>query len=443
MWVESLRSFRVHLVRYMLVVIVVCVATPTSAAIALDEAFYSGNNILFYDPDATICSDSTETTTSRGFVESSDNVKALLEFFTAKGFSLAAASGIAGNIKQESGFNPAIIQGGEIADDNVDIMTLRYSNGDHKGFGLAQWTSPDRKLNLVNYAKQTNRPITDLNMQLGFIWKEMKADDYTYMNQKLDENKSDPVAAAAVFHGRTPDIQREGSNIHPKFIASGARLGYERSGDTSREVIVVRGGAAASYYKNYQGHIQDGGGVGRVSDTAGDFILCEDGVSGDDLGPGKGKFTDSGEVAGWNSVLTNAQRTNKVFGTTLVGKNCCAAITAKVWQGKDTGYGFDHAIHLWERLGGSVGHKDRNPKKGAILLYDGSQAAGHVVIYLGNNKILNDGNITNADFVEGGGWNQRYLGWVDPNDVGWSTRTATEDEMKRYMANSTCLRGRL
>lgn len=434
MWLKKRTGYRFFYITLILFIFSSFVS-PVASAVSFDELFYSGNDILYYDPRSTICADSTNTVDADGTAVSSDNVKALLEYFTGKGLSLAAASGIAGNIRQESGFNPAIIQGGEIADENVDILSLRFSDGSHKGFGIAQWTDSGRKQGLVNYAKQTNRPITSLAMQLDYIWVEMQASSYDYMVKRLNEIKSDPVAAAAVFHGLTPNIEREGSSINQVFVAARAKFGFERSGDSSNTVIRVRGGNAKTYYQNYQGHIQDGTGVSGVSGaTTGDTpVECEDGVSGDDVGIGKGSFTDSGQVAGWASVLHNSQLVNKIFGTSLVAKGWCAAITSKAWRGQNIGYGESYAIHLWEKYGDSKGHKDRSPKLGAILLYRGSNVAGHVVIYLGNNKILNDGNITDANFVEEGGWNQTYLGWIDPNDVGWTTRSASEAQLKSYL----------
>ena len=51
-----------------------------------------------------------------------------------------------------------------------------YSNfvDDHAGFGLAQWTYWSRKQNLINYAKETNSSIADLDMQLEYLYWELQ-----------------------------------------------------------------------------------------------------------------------------------------------------------------------------------------------------------------------------------------------------------------------------
>ena len=81
-----------------------------------------------------------------------DNLEKILRFYVGKGLSLAQAAGIAGNFKAESGFNPAVIQGGAIAPDD-------YTPVNGVGFGLAQWTFTSRQQPLVELAKSTNRKI--------------------------------------------------------------------------------------------------------------------------------------------------------------------------------------------------------------------------------------------------------------------------------------------
>jgi cell wall-associated NlpC family hydrolase len=76
----------------------------------------------------------------------------------------------------------------------------------------------------------------------------------------------------------------------------------------------------------------------------------------------------------------------------------------------------------------SSGHAhpgDRNPPVGALLFYDSGEAAGHVALYLGNNRVLsNDVNgnggayIVDASAIETGPWRLGYLGWSDPVFAG-------------------------
>jgi len=82
---------------------------------------------------------------------------------TSKGLSLAAASGVAGNLKAESGIVPTRIQN-----------TSTIAPGDYipvagVGFGIAQWTSAGRQQNLVNFSRDQGKKITDLDLQIRFF----------------------------------------------------------------------------------------------------------------------------------------------------------------------------------------------------------------------------------------------------------------------------------
>lgn len=421
--------------RGLLVLLCILLGSVNSlTAQAIDLQFYSSNEVFFFNPEDVGCEVSRVEAGPVEVVEG-ENIETFLRTFTAKGFSLAAAAGMAGNIKQESSFNPAVIQGGGIADND-------YVPEDGVGFGLAQWTfggrgaagTPpyiDRQGALIAFAKSKGAEITDLTMQLEFIWQEMQAEGYIDMMTKLDSEKTDPVRAAIVFHGLTPNIEREGDGMNPTFKAAGAGYGFERSGDTSNEVVTNRGGAAKGYYDLYKDRIPDGSGVvGEATPAMTTESTCKDtdaDVSAD-LGIGKGSFTDSGEVKDWANVLHNAQESSRVYGDSLVGNGTCAAIVSRVWRGQNIGYGYPpvgYAIDLWYAEKAQHGHADRSPKMGAILLYETGKRAGHVVIYLGNNKILNDGFIVDADFVEGD-WGAEYVGWVDPNDLGWTSIKAND-----------------
>lgn len=399
--------------------IVLCAAlyTLSSPAVgAIDETFMMGNGIFHYNPGES-CTQVENDTDSPVAVDG-ENLKNILTYFTKKGFSLAAAAGIAGNLNAESSLNPAKIQGGAIADDN-------YTPVNGVGFGLAQWTYTDRQGPLIAFAASKNAKITDLTMQLDFIWKEMKASSYRDMVSKLNGEKSDPVRAAVLFHGLTPNIEREGNGIHPVFAAAGAGYGFERSGDTSGAVVENRGRVAESFYNKYKTTITDGEGVANIlpdstNEPPTSAACNQENPSSSDLGVGDGNFTDSGEVAQWSSVLENAKASDAAFGGSLVGDGWCAAISSRVWRGQNIGYGYERAIDAWDAVGATVGHADRSPKKGALLLY----RTNHVGIYLGDNKMLNDGQIVDASFPEKD-WGLTYVGWIDPNDLGWKSVTAS------------------
>lgn len=190
--------------------------TEVAKAAKFDESFYSGNSIFYYDPR---CSAPVST----GYVALSgkDNLEKILQFFMKKGLSLAQASGIAGNMMAESGLDPTIIQGGARAQPGSG-----YKPKPGVGFGLVQWTSANRQVNLVSHIDSLGVDITDIVGQLSFTWVELSG-SYSSTLTALKAT-DDPVQAAVIVHD-----------------------GYERSADSKAAVINNRGGNAKKIYQTY------------------------------------------------------------------------------------------------------------------------------------------------------------------------------------------------
>ena len=189
-------TFRSKLYRFGLALLVAVLATTSAqpsayAQIGYDD--YALNDVLFYDPtDSPACTAGAGTnglpTTS---VDGADNAEKIYNYLVQKGLSGAQAAGILGNLQQESNFNPAIIQGGKIADAN-------YTPVNGVGFGLAQWTFTARQKPLMDLAKSTNRKVIDITVQLDYLWQELN----TTHKSSLESLKTatTPEGAAYVFH---------------------------------------------------------------------------------------------------------------------------------------------------------------------------------------------------------------------------------------------------
>lgn len=107
--------------------------------------------------------EATSTSGAAANITGSDTAKSIWNYFTKDaGYSKAATAGIMGNLKRESGLNPAIIQ----------------SNGAGPAAGLAQWenynTKSQRWAALNAYAQSKGKDWTDLGSQLEFIDSELK-----------------------------------------------------------------------------------------------------------------------------------------------------------------------------------------------------------------------------------------------------------------------------
>lgn len=239
----SLSSFRI-----IITAVLIISAVPLQKALAYDENFYSGNDILYYDDRAPACLSNSTTSSSGTGGSSADqnkNAEAILRNLTGKGLTLAQASGFVGNMKQESGLNPAIIQGGKTAD-------AGYSPKNGVGFGLVQWTFTSRQKPLVDLAAATNRPITDINLQMDYVWQEVNGGWKSTIQALTASSTITPTQAAIIVHGKTSSDPR---------LAIAPSVGYEASGDSADKIVSVRGGNAEYFYKMFVGKIPDGTGV--------------------------------------------------------------------------------------------------------------------------------------------------------------------------------------
>ena len=70
---------------------------------------------------------------------------------------------ILGNIKQESGFNANICEGG---------TRVTYENCKKGGYGIVQWTTPSRYFGLGEYAQKNNCDPSSLECQVGYMIAE-------------------------------------------------------------------------------------------------------------------------------------------------------------------------------------------------------------------------------------------------------------------------------
>lgn len=112
------------------------------------------------------------------------------------GLTKEAACAILGNIQEESGFNPINLE--DRANKALGLTDEQYTqkvdsgewddfetdHGVYGGYGLCQWTYPDRKRLLQSFAKVYGSSIGDYKMQTGFmLWEFKKC--YPAILQKL------------------------------------------------------------------------------------------------------------------------------------------------------------------------------------------------------------------------------------------------------------------
>lgn len=355
------------------------------AAQSYDEDYFSQNNILYYD---TRCLDSTA---SGGLMQlaGNDNTEKILNFFMRKGLTLAQAAGIVGNMMQESGLNPAIIQGGRTADDS-------YTPENGVGFGLVQWTFTGRQKPLVDHMKQMGVGITNLSGQLEFVWKELSG-SYAHSLRAI-KAASNPVDAAIAAHGPPSP-------------------GYEASADSPEKVRTVRGGNAQKVYNKYKDAPAMAGstaapdmtptaeGEGATETVASKTAdgsssdACTNSFSGGDLAAtvkayAWPKFTAgrTDQQAAYTAAIGKAKSENRYIGGAN-GNDCGGFVTTLIYDS-----GFDKSYNSNAKGGNTIAQEawlqknwqklsdsDRQPGDVAIN-------ATHTYIYVG--KIEGFGSVT-------------------------------------------------
>lgn len=143
------------------------------------------------------------------------NVTEIVNSLQGKGFSLRSACAIAGNIADESGYNPWRWEGDNVQSVNSISSTV--------GYGLFQFTPPTNYINSTNYSQyindgyapnfsdQAGNP-SDGNAQMEFM-----EDNYysSYFNTQAGYNRYEPYFTAAgidisQFYWITEDEMKSG-----------------------------------------------------------------------------------------------------------------------------------------------------------------------------------------------------------------------------------------
>ena len=163
------------------------------------------------------------------------NEEKIWNFLASKGLNAYGVAGLMGNLYAESALNPQNLQntyekklGLTDAEYTAAVDAGSYANfvSDSAGYGLAQWTFWSRKEGLLAYAKAAGASIGDLEMQLGFLLKEL-SEGYT--------------SVLAVL--KTATSVRQASDV--------VLTKYERPADQSEKVQTKRAGYGQTYYDKY------------------------------------------------------------------------------------------------------------------------------------------------------------------------------------------------
>jgi len=155
------------------------------------------------------------------------------DYLMGKGLSSISTAAFMGNIWQESKYNPAAVNG-------------------IGATGICQWLS-DRKDALQNLASQQGKAITDLDVQLDYLWSEIDGPEhsaYAEMIQYPDDLSQQTIICCDKF-----ERPGEDEHVHEQRIAA-AQEAYQKQG---KGIKVENTYSGSSGYSSGSAKASDGG----------------------------------------------------------------------------------------------------------------------------------------------------------------------------------------
>lgn len=218
--------------------ILLCTVTVTSSALPFSETAWNSmsttnmdipeesigivmdsNGILWYMPDEypltflsqdeanAIHNYNLYTIVDYPINDTRENREVIWDYWYYKTGNAYGTAGLMGNMYVESGFNPKNLQNSferKYGWTN-DTYTAAADNGtytnfgkDGAGYGLVQWTYWKYKQGLLDYAKDHNKSVGDMHLQLDYLNYQF-SDTYAYVGDDIRGAKSIRFASDSVM----------------------------------------------------------------------------------------------------------------------------------------------------------------------------------------------------------------------------------------------------
>ena len=132
------------------------------------------------------------------------------------GLTKEAACAILGNIQEESGFNPINLESRAnkalgLTDEQYTQMVdsgewddFETDHGVHAGYGLCQWTYPERKRLLKSFAKVYGSSIGDYKMQTNFMLWEFKKSYPAILQRLMTSHNLEELVHVLLYEWENP-----------------------------------------------------------------------------------------------------------------------------------------------------------------------------------------------------------------------------------------------
>lgn len=176
------------------------------------------------------------------------NEEKIWTYFYKKSNNAYGTAALMGNLMAESSLNPLNVTGSKDPDyvKKADAGTIDFVHDGH-AFGLAQWCFRTRKEGLLNYAKSKGVSVGDIDMQLDYIWKELKESYKTAYNAIISAKNireaSDVIMLKYEKPANTSEAMKQRrANYGEKFYNTFAKLpdnSGEKMPKTSSKKVVI------------------------------------------------------------------------------------------------------------------------------------------------------------------------------------------------------------
>lgn len=205
------------------------------------------------------------------------------DYLLKSGLTAAGAAGLMGNLKAESGIIPNRVEilclkrlrehGRTYSDQSytaaVDSGAITKSEflhpipGKQYGYGIAQWTSPNRKAGLYDLAQSKGVSIGDLDTQLEYLIRELKTSYKPVYSVLISTNSVQTASDAVLTHFEQPanaqSMKQERANYGYQYFNQFASKGDD-------PVSTVTAGKILDIYRSWIGYSEANGRHKKIVD---------------------------------------------------------------------------------------------------------------------------------------------------------------------------------
>lgn len=364
------------------------------------------------------------------------NLKIVWKAFKNAGMTDAGAAGLMGNLKAESGLIPNRLEilcikryrenlhvtyTDESYTKGVDTGIISRSEflspmGKQYGYGLAQWTSPNRKAGLYDLAQSKGTSIGDLDTQLEYLVHELKTSYKSVYSVLTSTNKVQAASDTVLIHFEQPAnaqaMRKERTNYGYQYFSLFASKGDDPVSTVTADKIL-------DIYRSWIGYSEANGKHKKIVDLYNSHKPLARGYAV--------RYSDS-----WCDTCLSAAFI-KANAVNLIGGTEC---------------GVEEHVKIFKRAGIWIEDGTIAPKPGDIIVYNWDQKtqpndgyADHIGIVesvSGNTITTIEGNYKDSvgrrTIAVGNG---QIRGYARPKYAKSTTKITTKPNIEKKPATST------